>query len=77
MYECDLTTGRCMWVSIGIGLTTVGGPSGVCNTDVVSLGGTGLLIDKVETVGLFTFGGIFGNLELVIVVAVVIMMVSC
>ncbi len=60
-----------MWVSIGIGLTTVGGPSGVCNTDVVSLGGTGLLIDKVETVGLFTFGGVFGNLELVVVVAVV------
>ena len=61
-----------MWVSIGIGLTTMGGPSGVCNTDVVSLGGTGLLIDKVETVGLFTFGGVFGNLELVVVVVAMV-----
>ena len=66
-----------VWMRVDLSDAPMRSPSGVCNTDVVSLGGTGLLIDEVETVGLFTFGGVFGNLELVVVVVVVIMMVSC
>ena len=51
-----------MGMGIGIGLASVGGPTGVCNTDVVSGGGVGFGCDEVEAVGFFSFGGVFGYL---------------
>ena len=52
-----------MWVGIGIGLSAVGGPTGVCDANVVS-GGTGGGFGgyEVETVGFFALGGVFGYL---------------
>ena len=59
-----------MRVGIGIGLSTVGGPTGVCDADVVSGRGGGFGCDEVEAVGFFSFGGVFGYLFVLMFVRV-------
>ena len=44
-----------------VGLAAVGGPASVCDADIVVDGGGGAFEDAVEAVGVFTFGGVFGN----------------
>jgi hypothetical protein len=61
--ECDFTRRVGVRMCVGIGLTPVGGPTGVCDADVVSVGGGGLFCDEVKAVGFFTLGGVFGYLR--------------
>lgn len=63
MNEGDFTGRVGVRMGVGIGLASVGGPTGVCDADVVSVVHGGLLFDEVEAIGFFAFGGVFSYLR--------------
>lgn len=45
-------------VGVLVSLASMGGPTGVCDTDVMALGGDGTFFDEFETIGVFSYRGV-------------------
>jgi hypothetical protein len=61
VHECDFARAVEVGMGIFVGFASVGGPTGVCEADVMAFGCDGAFFDEVKSVGVFSDRCVLGN----------------